>query len=121
MQLVAQMLWEEAIKCLPVRRLGRATRRVTKEAARLRKVARYLRALVSRVDALVCGQITRNDGALLSAVRNVSWIGLPVPDVRRLTVGQWQDWGGSILGVLHSVTARLSRQNACDPRSVPRG
>jgi hypothetical protein len=75
---------------------------------------------MSRVDALVCGQITRRDGALLSAVRNVSWIGLPVPDVRRLTAGQWQDWGGSILRVLHSVTARLSRVNACDPERTTR-
>jgi hypothetical protein len=120
MQHIAQMLWEEAIRCLPVRKTGRAIRRVTKEAARLRKVARYLRALVSRVDALVCGRITRKDGALLSAVRNVSRIGLPVPDVVRLTAGQWQDWGGSILGVLQSVTTRLARVNACDPERTTR-
>jgi hypothetical protein len=120
MQEVAQVLWEEAVKCLPVKKHGRRMGRVTKEAARLRKMARYLRALSSHLDDLVCGRITRGDKALLQAVRNLPRAGIPVPDVTRFTFEQWQDWGAVVVETLHTVTTKLARVNAHDPERMRR-
>jgi len=104
---VAGVIWKEMVTCLPMRKPG-DSRKQCKEARVLRKAARFLRALISHVDDLVCKQTARYDRGLRAAAVNLARMGWGLDGWRQFTTEEWSEWGAGAMKILPQVEAGLA-------------